>query len=799
MKVLNKYLVVTLAFFISIAFLVSVTVLAIASGPTDLAPASAETWHGLYTDATSYAPGDVIQVYASSPTTETVFRLVRLDTNWTEITRTNPITVGPQTSKVGSFIEYPGVSLSGRISFTLEGWLHPTLLGGDLVVVAGQIGLTEAAAGIVISPSGQLAGYVSDTPQTDQTKLVVAPAPADFDNWLDTWRHLALTYDGANVKLYIDGVLAAQRAQTGAVAQVTAPFRLGARSEAPGDLTGVLDGRLDNWTLWPAALSTTQIEARRQRGLTESDPAPNLAIADLYLNFEGPYPTVNDTSHNGYTGTVVNHGNPGVSGIITDTGRAIRLNHDQIVDAGWSETARLTIPLGTASGMYAIQALLGPDFTPTQTGDRDSVRAFAIKPAAGAPKAPIAVVLPTNTWTAYNHWPENYGPGVITPRSRKPGGAPLDGGNNSAYGEMGDGVSLSYFHGWQRPSWEASPMKPVAKAGYSVRAPNSMYLVRWLDAMGYAYDVYSDNDFDAGLITATDYRVLMPHSHHEYWSDGMLQALTQFLDGGGSVVAPAGNIFTWRMVYGANRVIEVRKFGKAPVLGVADLRSGVDDAVMGSLKQAALCNSNSSYYDSYQYKALGVMNHITRPCGNAPFCFGQWAALNTDHWLWQDSGLHDDDRFGLGRAPGSFAVGHEADTWVDGMPLPGLAAGQQPVILAEGTDFDPAHPSKGRLAPDGYPGSPSATCEDNVMSLIGQEKQDDGIRHIVPRGGTILYFPHTGGGHVLVIGASATPWALKSDAALSGLLQRSLSCFAYDEGCGYAVFLPVILLSGSSP
>jgi len=127
-----------LLFFISIAFLVSVTVLAIASGPTDLAPASAETWHGLYTDATSYAPGDVIQVYASSPTTETVFRLVRLDTNWTEITRTNPITVGPQTSKVGSFIEYPGVSLSGRISFTLEGWLHPTLLGGDLVVVAGQ-------------------------------------------------------------------------------------------------------------------------------------------------------------------------------------------------------------------------------------------------------------------------------------------------------------------------------------------------------------------------------------------------------------------------------------------------------------------------------------------------------------------------------------------------------------------------------------------------------------------------------------------------------------------------------------
>jgi hypothetical protein len=36
------------------------------------------------------------------------------------------------------------LSLSGLFSFTLEGWYHPTLLGDDLMVVPGQVDLTEA-------------------------------------------------------------------------------------------------------------------------------------------------------------------------------------------------------------------------------------------------------------------------------------------------------------------------------------------------------------------------------------------------------------------------------------------------------------------------------------------------------------------------------------------------------------------------------------------------------------------------------------------------------------------------------
>ncbi len=789
---------------LSMALLTAVIGLAMAASPQD-APAATNavttgelTWYGLYTDATSYAPGDAIQIFASAPNTQTVFRLVRLDTDWTEISRTKPITVGPQSSVIGSFIEYPKLSLSGLVSFTLEGWYYPTLLGGDLTVVAGQVGLTEAAAGIVISDTGQLGVYVSDTPEFDLAKLALTPEQEDYAPWLDQWYHLALTYDGAHARLYIDGILAASRPQTGTVANVATPFRLGARAEAPGDQTGVIDGRLDSWAVWPRALTQSQIQARRDLGLANGNPAPGAGQVELYVSFDDAYPSVGDSSHNGYTATIYNHGNPGLTGVYTETGRAFRLNHDQIVDAGWDVTTAITIPAGTPSGMYAIQALTEPGFPATQTGDRLTVRAFAIRPADEAERAPIAVVMPTNTWLAYNYWPLFYGMYLegdgITLRSRYPGGTKVAGGNNSAYSHMGDQVSLALYHGWRRPSATISPLSTNWVDRPDVeRAPSSMYLVQWLDEQGFDYDVFSDDDFGAGLISASDYKVLMPHSHHEYWTDGMLDALTQFLNDGGSVAAPAGNIFTWRTVFDDGGAMEVRKSNLQQIISWNDLKSGIDGKYSGTLKQAAACNGSGD-----SYLALGVEIHLTGPCENRPFCFGQWQAQNTGHWLWQGSDLQDMDYFGTGRSLGvitpTFAVGHEADTWVSGMPIPGLAQETDPVILAEGTKFDPLGVNDFGRINDllQHIGEPNVCIIDQGVPE-GQAPPAGNVEDPEARAGTILYFQHEGGGQVLVIGASATPWALESDAALSGLLHRALSCFAYDEGCGYRTFLPSIV------
>jgi len=797
---MRKTLIISLTFALVVAIFAGVTGIAVAMGtPRPAAGVGNEVWYGFYTDATSYAPGDTINIYASAPYVNKVFRLVQLNAGWKQITSTGVISVTPQTAKVGSFIEFPGLTLAGRTGFTLEGWYLPTLVGGDYSVIAGQYGANQAAAALLVRPDGRIAAYVSPTATTslDAARYAIAPAPPNFDDWLDTWHHLAMTYNNSKVKLYIDGTLVVSRTQTGAVASVltsTVPFRLGARAEAPGNLTGIIDGRLDSWALWRVALPQSVIESRRQRGLAEGDPIPNnLNLVDLYVGFEDAYPAVTDASPNHFAGVVVNHGNPGMAGVLTNTGKSFRLNHDEIVDAGWSLTAQLPIPPGTESGMYAVQELVAPDYQPSPDDVPLSVRAIAIRPAPAAPRAPIAVVLPTNTWNAYNHWPLGYGPGNVISRTRHPLTTTyIAGGNNSAYSKLGDGVSLSYYHGWHRPSVEASPITPTTKGGYSVRAPNSMYMVQWLDAQGFDYDVYSDDDFDAGLITATDYKVLMPHSHHEYWSDGMFTTMSQFLDAGGSVIAPAGNMAQWRVVYGNDKSIEVRKYLQAPILGLADLQSGIDGKYMGSHDYAAACNGGDNY------RELGVSSHLVFPCFPQPFCFGQWKAQNTNHWLWQGSGLNVDDLFGNGRlVPGvtipTYAVGHEVDTWTNGMSIPGLAPGQEPLILASGTNHNqPGTTTPARVNDLLNTITQTLTCTD-VQNLVGATEHPGGGNTTATDAGTILYFPHAGGGHVLVIGASATPWALASDTSLAGLMYRAIQCFAFGQGCGFDSYLPLIL------
>ena len=51
----------------AVVLLISVTGLAIAGSLMSPAVPTNDVWYGFYTDATSYEPGDVIQIYGSAP------------------------------------------------------------------------------------------------------------------------------------------------------------------------------------------------------------------------------------------------------------------------------------------------------------------------------------------------------------------------------------------------------------------------------------------------------------------------------------------------------------------------------------------------------------------------------------------------------------------------------------------------------------------------------------------------------------------------------------------------------------
>ena len=72
----------------------------------------------------------------------------------------------------------------------------------------------------------------------------------------NTWAHLAATYDGATMRLYVNGVQVASRAQAGAIATSTNPLQIGGDSIYGQYFAGMID----EVRVYNRALSVTEIQ-----------------------------------------------------------------------------------------------------------------------------------------------------------------------------------------------------------------------------------------------------------------------------------------------------------------------------------------------------------------------------------------------------------------------------------------------------------------------------------------------------------------------------------------------------------
>ena len=80
---------------------------------------------------------------------------------------------------------------------------------------------------------------------------------------LGQWVHLAGTYDGARIILYVNGVERARVNKTGALVASTRPVLLGANANGSNPLAGseFLAGGLDEVRLFSRALSPNEVAA----------------------------------------------------------------------------------------------------------------------------------------------------------------------------------------------------------------------------------------------------------------------------------------------------------------------------------------------------------------------------------------------------------------------------------------------------------------------------------------------------------------------------------------------------------
>ncbi len=237
--------------------------------------------------------------------------------------------------------------------------------------------------------------------------------------------------------------------------------------------------------------------------------------------------------------------------------RALNFHEDDLSDARWRTTVTLTLPDQLRSGVYAI--------TLTSAAGRRYVPFFVAPPArASRKRPPIAVLLPTFTYLAYanEHVREglDHFDGVRSWPSRQDEeiSARRDFGL-SLYDHHADGTGVCY----------SSPARPVLNLDPSYRfwlfngpvhLGEDLYLLDWLERLGYDYDVITDHLLDAeGAALLAGYQVVLTGSHPEYASLAMLDALETHVRGGGRLMYLGGNGFYWVTSADKDGLIEIRR------------------------------------------------------------------------------------------------------------------------------------------------------------------------------------------------------------------------------------------------
>jgi beta-galactosidase len=148
-------------------------------------------------------------------------------------------------------------------ALTLEVWVLPGANGGDAEIISKG----DHQYAIKVKGGSQLQFFIYDGGwQTCNTSL-----PGD---WIGVWHHIAGTYDGAALRVYIDGVLRNTVSYAGTIDASAYPVGIGYNSEVSGRL---FNGVIDKARIYNAAIPV--------ESLNRPDATPP-ASAVLWLEFD---------------------------------------------------------------------------------------------------------------------------------------------------------------------------------------------------------------------------------------------------------------------------------------------------------------------------------------------------------------------------------------------------------------------------------------------------------------------------------------------------------------------------------
>jgi Concanavalin A-like lectin/glucanases superfamily len=177
---------------------------------------------------------------------------------------------------------------------TLEAWVKPSGPTEDDPIIfkeaLGIGGVPSYAMGIGVTNAGKPEGMIGEEAVTETVE-----GPKGIES--NVWTHLAFTYDGAHMRLYVNGALVSTEAQESAPPEAPGNLKIGC---AAWWWNEGFNGKIDEVRLYDRALSEGEIQADRLAPLQTAPAGPTAS----YSFDEGEGSTVEDLTGNGHTGTI---------------------------------------------------------------------------------------------------------------------------------------------------------------------------------------------------------------------------------------------------------------------------------------------------------------------------------------------------------------------------------------------------------------------------------------------------------------------------------------------------------------
>lgn len=384
---------------------------------------------------------------------------------------------------------------------------------------------------------------------------------------------------------------------------------------------------------------------------------------------------------------------------------AIHFHADDLEDASWESDFALRVPDDLCSGVYAIKL--------TSSEGGEDVVPFVVRTSREAATSDVALVLPTLTYLAYANERLTDADSYQSYRFEdQPDVSEWDAWLTehpefglSLYDSHADGSGCCYSTRL-RPIPSLRPDYLASALWFPRHLAADLFIVQWLDRMGFKIDILTDEDLDIGGTSAVaDYRVILTGSHPEYVTERMLDALDEYVSQGGRLMYLGGNGFCW--------VTSIRK----PRGHLIEVRRGQTNQLPWDSCPGELHHSTTGelggLWELRGRPARALVGVGTAAMGKSAQPYSRTRAAYDPRYAWVFEGLTDEELIGGGGLVLGEPGGYEIDRCDTSLGSPAEA-----VVLAraegKGTGYELFSPGSIFVAKPPVGNSPHA-CADMTL------------------------------------------------------------------------------------